>query len=77
MKSVNLNNETIKILGTHFSYNKNLENEKNFRHNIESIENILKVWKTRNFHDWKVIPTYLIHKFLSKNFKFHNNTVSQ
>ena len=162
MKSVNLNNETIKVLGTHFSYNKILEKEKNFRYNIESIQTILKIWRMRNlsllgkitvfkslaiskiihlalittldktminhlekiqrdfiwdgkppkikhavlcqsyengglknvdiltkiasiqcswvkrlfdknFHDWKIIPTYLIHKFLGKNFKFHNS----
>ena len=30
MKCVNLNNETVKILGVHFSYNKNLERVKNF-----------------------------------------------
>ena len=30
MKCVNLNNETVKILGVHFSYNKNLEQDKNF-----------------------------------------------
>ena len=28
MKCVNLNNETVKILGVHFSYNKNLEQDK-------------------------------------------------
>ena len=26
-----------------------------------------------NFHDWKVIPLFLIGKHLGKNFKFHNN----
>ena len=26
-----------------------------------------------NFHDWKVIPLFLIGKYLCKNFKFHNN----
>ena len=30
MKCVNLNNEVIKILGICYSYNKNLEHEKNF-----------------------------------------------
>ena len=30
MKCVNLNNETVKILGVHFSYNNNLEQDKNF-----------------------------------------------
>ena len=26
-----------------------------------------------DFHDWKVIPLFLIGKYLCKNFKFHNN----
>ena len=43
MKCVNLNNETVKILGVHFSYNKNLEQDKNFSDHIVKIENILKL----------------------------------
>ena len=30
MKCVNLNNKSVKILGVDFSYNKNLEQDKNF-----------------------------------------------
>ena len=30
MKCVNPNNDTVKILGVHFSYNKNLEQDKHF-----------------------------------------------
>ena len=26
-----------------------------------------------DFHDWNVIPLFLIDKHLGKNFKFHNN----
>ena len=26
-----------------------------------------------DFHDWKVIPLFLIDKHLGKNFNFHNN----
>ena len=162
MKCVNLNNETVKILGVHFSYNKNLEQDKNFSEHILKIESILKLWRIRqltlegritvfkslaiskvvhlllitnlhnntidlmyqmqknfiwqgkkvkikhstlcngyengdlknvalrnkiiriqcswakrlfedDFHDWKVIPLFLIGKHLGKNFKFHNN----
>ena len=43
MKYVDLNNETVKILGVHFSYNKNLEHDKNFCEHIVKIENILKL----------------------------------
>ena len=162
MKCFNLNNETVKILGVHFSYNKNLEQDKNFSEHILKIESILKLWRIRqltlegritvfkslaiskvvhlllitklhnntidlmykiqknfiwqgkkakikhstlyngyengglknvdlrnkitsiqcswvkrlfedDFHDWKVIPLFLIGKHLGKNFKFHNN----
>ena len=31
MKCVNLNNKTVKIIGVHFSYNKNLEQDKNLK----------------------------------------------
>ena len=40
MKCVNLNNETVKILGVHFSRNKNLEQDKNFSEHIVKIESI-------------------------------------
>ena len=43
MKWVNLNNETVKILGVHFSYNKNLEQDKTFSERILEIESILKL----------------------------------
>ena len=26
-----------------------------------------------DFHDWKVIPLFLVGKHLGKNFKFHND----
>ena len=162
MKSVNLNNETVKILGVHFLHNKNLEQDKKFSEHIVKIESILKLWRMRqltlegritvfkslaiskvihlllitklhnntidlmykiqknfiwqgkkakikhstlcngyengglknvdlrnkitsiqcswvkrlfedDFHDWKIIPLFLIGKHLGKNFKFHNN----
>ena len=47
MKRVNLNSETVTILGVHFSYNKNLEQDKDFCENIVKIENILKLWRMR------------------------------
>ena len=42
------NDDVIKILGIYFSYNKNLEQEKNFLNHIVKIQNILKLWKLRN-----------------------------
>ena len=156
MKCVNLNNETLKILGVHFSCNKNLEQDKifselffkiemrqlilegritvfkslgfskvihlllitEFHHNTNDLlHKIQKVfmWQGKkakikystisngyengglknvflrikitsiqyswvkqlledDFHDWKIIPLFLIGKHLGKNLKFHNNT---
>ena len=45
IKHVNLNNETVKVLGVHFSCN--LEPAKKFYKHIVKIENILKLWSIR------------------------------
>ena len=45
MICVYLNNKTVKIPGTHFSYNKNLEQGKSFNKKIVKIENNLKLWR--------------------------------
>ena len=47
IKCVNLNNETVKILGVHFSYNKNPEQDKIFFEHIVKIKNILKLRRMR------------------------------
>ena len=47
IKFVNLINKTVKIVGVHFSYNKNLEEDKNFSKHIVNIESILKLWRMR------------------------------
>ena len=44
MECVNLKNNTIKILGIHFSYNKSLENDENQRRYVK-IEKLLKMWR--------------------------------
>ena len=41
MKCVNLNNETVKIVGVHILYNKNFELDKNFCEHIAKLEKIL------------------------------------
>ena len=43
IKCVNLNKETVKILGAQFSYIKNLEHDKQFSEYIVKMENILKL----------------------------------
>ena len=80
MKYVNLNNETVKILGVHFSYIKNVHKDKNFCEHIVEIENILKLWPMRqltlegritvfkSLAVFKVIRPLLITEL-------HNNTI--
>ena len=48
IKCIDLTKETIKILGVFFSYDKNLQLEKNFRKTTLSIERIFKLWTRRN-----------------------------
>ena len=48
MKCIDLTNNSVKILGIHFSYNKKIENEENFIKLIKKIENVLKIWRIRN-----------------------------
>ena len=48
MEGIDLTNNSIKILGIHFSYNKKFENEENFIKLIKKIENVLKIWRIRN-----------------------------
>ena len=47
MKCIDLGNDTIKITETHFSYNKEKQNEKQFLETITKIQNVLKVWRMR------------------------------
>ena len=48
MRCVNLYEDTIKIIGIHYSYNKQLENDENFKKYIAKIENVLKLWRATN-----------------------------
>ena len=48
MRCVDLKNDTLKILVTHFSYNEKLKEERNFYTTVTSIQRVLKIWKTRN-----------------------------
>ena len=47
MRCVNLQ-EDIKLLRIHYSYNKQLENDENFKKYIAKIENVLKLWRARS-----------------------------
>ena len=48
IKCVNLRNESIQILGVHFSYNKQIILETNFTDVVQKIENVVSVWRWRN-----------------------------
>ena len=48
LKCVNLTNDSIKILGVHFSYNVEISKSKNFMNIIESIQNVIAVWRMRS-----------------------------
>ena len=48
MECINLAKNSAKTFGFHFSYNKQIENEKNFIKLIKKIENVLKIWITKN-----------------------------
>ena len=48
MRCVDLKTDTLKILGTHFSYNEKLKDEKNFYTTVTNIQQVLKIWKMRN-----------------------------
>ena len=48
MKCINLNTDSIKILGVHYSYNKEIIKTKNFLTVIEDMENVISVWRMRN-----------------------------
>ena len=40
--------ETAKVIVTHFSYNKNLDQKINFQSHIVKTENVLRLWYMRN-----------------------------
>ena len=48
MNCIDLTTETTKILGIHFSYNSQVQNEQNYLNTVKSIEKVLKLWRMRN-----------------------------
>ena len=47
MHCIDLNNDTLKILGTHFSYNEKLKGEKIFYKVVTDMQHVLKIWKMK------------------------------
>ena len=48
MRCIDLNIDTLKILGTYFSYNEKLKEEKNFYKIVTDLQRVLKIWKIKN-----------------------------
>ena len=46
-KNVSLVNDTIRILGVHFSYNQILYKEKNFMESLKKLQDVTKIWSMR------------------------------
>ena len=47
MRCIDLNVDMLKILGTHFSYNEKLKEEKIFYKIVTDMQRVLKIWKMR------------------------------
>ena len=48
IQCISLKEETVIILGIHFSYNKKLEEEKNCNNHIAKVEKVLRGWRMRD-----------------------------
>ena len=48
VECINLLINAIKVLAIYFSYNKNLENEKNLLDHITKLQKVINMWKMRN-----------------------------
>ena len=44
---IDLNNDRLNILGTHFSFNEKIKEEKIFYKTVTDIRRVLKIWKVR------------------------------
>ena len=47
MRCIDLNNDTLKILGTNFSSYEKLKEEKKFYKIVTDMQRLLKIWKMR------------------------------
>ena len=61
LSSVDIENDTVKILGFHHSYNKQLADERNFSNMVTDIHNVLNLWTMRGI---SLIGKILIFKTL-------------
>ena len=71
MRCIDLNVDTLKILGTHFSYNKKLKEEKKIYKIVTDMKRFLKIWKMRRLTlEGKIVifKTIAISKIVSQTF---------
>ena len=47
LRCIDLNNDTLRILGTHISNNEKSKEEKNFYKTVTYIQRVLNIWKKR------------------------------
>ena len=47
MRCLDLTIDTLQILGTHFTYNEKLKEEKNFYKVVTDMQRVLEIWKVR------------------------------
>ena len=56
LKSVALTSDTVRILGVHFTYSKEIKNKKKVYKVILGIQNILKLWRMLSLDiKWKIL----------------------
>ena len=71
MCCIDLKIDTLKILGTHFSYNKKLKEEKNFYNTLTDIQQVSEIWKMRKLTlEGKIVifKTKVISKIVFQTF---------
>ena len=72
-RCVDLNNDALKIFGTHFSYNEKLKKEKIFK-TVTGIQRVLEIWRKRNLtleRKLVIFKTMAISKIVFKWFIKH------
>ena len=71
LRNINLNDDSIRILGVHFSYNSLIYKEKNFQTVVETMERTLAVWRWRNLSiagKITIFKTLVLSKIISISF---------
>ena len=70
VKNINLNEQAIKILGVHFSYNKQVLLEKNFLEVVKKMEGVVACWRWRNLTLLGKIALFKSLVFFKNSFHF-------